>query len=480
MPDDLLAFGGRDAADLTEMIDEWRSLRHRQPTANRQQQFTASRVPTYLGLTTTAVSARVGTLLGSGTVRLYSADENSAGLWRLTDSGIDETAYNPCTAAIASGTFVQLYRDGMSGRLLAVGLCPYVVDSGTGSGGPASCSVCPAGAPSTFCVSFLGVTNNGCTSCSVYTGTVTLTHVGGCVWQVGVDPCGTGGANSVTLYGAVGNWILRLTDHTSGYTVEYTATGAGWDCNSALTMTRGTASTIVDCSGFPATVSLAACSGGGGGSGITITGIDKKTSAGSAVSSITSNTLTTSTGLVVAILAMTGVSTSVTATFNGNPMTPSSGITLPLTAAQTGLIKYFYAPCGTGGGQSITATLGSGSGNLQMIVVNLTNLPNDTPDKTGGNRGSASAPDTGTVPTSGSTTYADEAVVAAALLETPGAVWTWGGGFTSVGEDLSDTVGVTPVSLTVAGKVLSATGTVDASLSGVTPADWAACAETFS
>ncbi len=119
MPDDVVGFGEQDAADLAEMIDEWRSLRNRQPTPSRGSGAGASRIGGYLAQTSSTITARSGTTLGSGTANIYAAAESGTGTWTVSDNDQAETVYNPTTAAIASGTYVQVFRDGVSGRMLA-------------------------------------------------------------------------------------------------------------------------------------------------------------------------------------------------------------------------------------------------------------------------------------------------------------------------------------------------------------------------
>ena len=67
-----------------------------------------------IGKTDGAITALSTTQMGSGTVSIYSSNATGA----LTDSGLNETAYNTTGTAVASGVFVQMKRHSQSGLLL--------------------------------------------------------------------------------------------------------------------------------------------------------------------------------------------------------------------------------------------------------------------------------------------------------------------------------------------------------------------------
>lgn len=165
---------------------------------------------------------------------------------------------------------------------------------------------------------------------------------------------------------------------------------------------------------------------------------------------------------------------TVSITFDGNTMTlggSAAGVGSPPTA---GTVAQFYYACSAGEGITVEATASS-STNMQMEIVNVTGLTNNSPDNSGAtvanSSGSSSAPSTGTTPTS-----ATAAAVAIAAFEVanPGGSITWGGTptFITDGQDVSDTISSTTYTLTGGAYVATSTGTFNAALTGITPANW--------
>lgn len=74
-------------------------------------------VETWVGKTTTTITALSGTTPGSGTVELYNLSNGT-----LNDQGISLTLYN-LGSSIASGSWVLLQRDPISGNFLTKGKC---------------------------------------------------------------------------------------------------------------------------------------------------------------------------------------------------------------------------------------------------------------------------------------------------------------------------------------------------------------------
>lgn len=101
-------------------------------------------------------------------------------------------------------------------------------------------------------------------------------------------------------------------------------------------------------------------------------------------------------------------------------------------------------------------------------------LPINVLDGTANNAGLASTPDTGTATTTDSTNE----ICQAAFLLLAGVAGTWGGGFTSGGQDVSGTLTATTFVLTEGYKILTDFGTVDATMSGITTA-WAGVLSTY-
>lgn len=69
---------------------------------------------TVTAIVTQIVAGEAGDTIDSG------ADASAAGLWQADDQGVEETAYNAGPAALASGSFLGLYRDPYSGSLMVI------------------------------------------------------------------------------------------------------------------------------------------------------------------------------------------------------------------------------------------------------------------------------------------------------------------------------------------------------------------------
>ena len=124
MSDDLVGFDDAQVARLKRMLDAFENGRLDNVFAPVPR---ATIVPlwTSIGKTTEVVSAAAGSLPGSGTVDRWHLDP--VGL-SLTNTGVSVEAYNPTGSTIASGSWVLLYRDPLSGQWICE---PYASASGS-------------------------------------------------------------------------------------------------------------------------------------------------------------------------------------------------------------------------------------------------------------------------------------------------------------------------------------------------------------
>lgn len=135
---------------------------------------------------------------------------------------------------------------------------------------------------------------------------------------------------------------------------------------------------------------------------------------------------------------------------------------------------WLYVPVATTG--DIVLTPSSGSRYMMMNAVQVSNLTNNAFDVSALNAGAASTPDTGATAT---TAIAAEYAQAAFLLDTPGGAFTYGGGFTAGGQDVTQVVLGVTYTLTEGYLILAATATVDASLAGISPTGWAGLVDVY-
>jgi hypothetical protein len=130
-------------------------------------------------------------------------------------------------------------------------------------------------------------------------------------------------------------------------------------------------------------------------------------------------------------------------------------------------------------GDILASVSGGGFTETWLILLSaeyVSGLASNALDKHANGGGLASTPDTGAA---GPTTVANE-YAEAAFLGSPsgGNAGTLGGGFTSGGQDVSGVLAGVTYTLIEAYKILSATGSVDATRSTVWTA-WSACVGTF-
>lgn len=116
--------------------------------------------------------------------------------------------------------------------------------SGSGAGGAnVSCASCSGGvASATFSITMSGVANDGCSDCSFFDDTFTLTHITGCFWSTdSLSVCGvTGGTLSLDYYdpgdGGGTRWIVTGPAVGAGTPGAWELT-TPWDCLSTATFT---------------------------------------------------------------------------------------------------------------------------------------------------------------------------------------------------------------------------------------------------
>ncbi len=115
----------------------------------------------------------------------------------------------------------------------------------------------------------------------------------------------------------------------------------------------------------------------------------------------------------------------------------------------------------------------SGTGDIIFgIAIEVIGLALNVPDTGADDTGAASSPDTGATSATG---VADEYAQAFFLLHVPGGTWTWENDFTDGAQDETHGAYV----FTEGFDILSATGAVEAILSGITPTDWKGMVATY-
>ncbi len=223
---------------------------------------------TYFALSSTTITARVGPKLGKGVAILLTlipdgGDED----WTPTTQTV--TVYNACTQ-IAANTFLQLFREPISGKLMAVPLC---VDADENN--------CPCvDFVACYTTSFPGLTDDFCSACDLLHGSILL----GPWYPPGVCAaiseriavCLPGEASVGTQYFQVtfiydtdtDTWIVEVIDPDSEVVwARYTADAAEWDCNSDIELAGGAVfvGATPPCDDWPATITVSPCGSGSGG-----------------------------------------------------------------------------------------------------------------------------------------------------------------------------------------------------------------------
>lgn len=104
----------QDVDVLRQMANAYRRGQLGRPLArSRRTVPDAQRI--YIAYTSTAgITARSSNTAGTGTVTLYKCSTAGA----LTSTTNTETAYNTCSSAVAANTYIQVKREGLTGRLL--------------------------------------------------------------------------------------------------------------------------------------------------------------------------------------------------------------------------------------------------------------------------------------------------------------------------------------------------------------------------
>jgi hypothetical protein len=221
--------------------------------------------------------------------------------------------------------------------------------------------------------------------------------------------------------------------------------------------------------------------GGGGGGGITSTGLGTSATGATLASSTTLSNVTVQGGSLLVVNAMVATdNTAPTLTFGGVPLSLAVSDTMPGGGGNpAGYIGIYYLHVLSTTTASIVLTAGGPAASLGFSAVQVSGLANNAYDRGAANKGSGIAPDTG--PTS-TTSSANEYAQAAFALENAGAAvpsWTWGGSFTSGGQDIIETISGNGWALTEGYRILAAIGTVDAVLAGTPPTQWTGCVATF-
>jgi hypothetical protein len=215
---------------------------------------------------------------------------------------------------------------------------------------------------------------------------------------------------------------------------------------------------------------------GGGGGGISRASLGSAKSSGVASSLSIGGVPIASNSLLIVVAYAYGAEPNITATYNGHAMTQDAFSYM--LGGLTGEIQVLSYSNAGGGAQTGTLTVSVNSAcHIYMEVIEVLGLTNFVADQFGTDDGNGTAPDVGT---GGATAHANEYAQAGFMMVTPGAGWTWTAPFSPGGQDINDTVSLTALAFTEGYDVLSAIGSPDANLSGVTPAHWAGIVVTYS
>ncbi len=362
--------------------------------------------------------------------------------------------------------------------------------TGSGSGGnPVLVSCCPNGLPEALCVTKTSDPDN-CDNCMTLNVPYTITYRSGIFggsqagWAGdftcagGPFPgspfhvyfyCGDGFGNPGPFQlepgiGSGGNCRTAPTtlscDPFSAIVTFDPNSGDGSHCG--LTCTQ------------PVTYEVTACGGGGGG------GISR-TSLGVAVAT-SSLTLTKSVSVAAGALLIVnvglveagGASTVSGVTFNGVAMDRALVKTMSGGKEE---ISLWFITVGSTTTANVIITQSTTGDRIMASFVEVQGLAINLPD--GGALNTGLAVTDPTTSATGMTGVADEYCQALFFLLDAGGAWTWAGGFTSGGQDLNEVDMGTNFDLTEGYEILSATGTPNAQLTGITPTEFAAILVTF-
>jgi hypothetical protein len=190
-----------------------------------------------------------------------------------------------------------------------------------------------------------------------------------------------------------------------------------------------------------------------------------------AVTQLTLPSITTAPGTMLLVTAtLVGQNEGLQLYYGGLPMTLQNAVNTP---SQTSLIG-----CWTiGGGLTGDIEAFAASGIAAAITIQAVQVKGITgvKDLNGVGNGMTSTPTAGT----GTTTTPSEYVEASFLLMGYSGAYSWGGGFTPGGEDVTESITGTAIAVAEGYRVLSNTTAPSASLSGLTQASWAGIVTTF-
>jgi hypothetical protein len=198
------------------------------------------------------------------------------------------------------------------------------------------------------------------------------------------------------------------------------------------------------------------------------------TNQGVAITSLTLPDITTAQGSLLLVTAtLVGPSEGLALYYGGLPMNLQNSV---LTSVGSPLVGYMGCWMIAGG---LTGDIEAfaASGLAAAITIQALQLKGitGTADKTSSAAGLTSAPSVGT----GTTTTPSEYVEASFLLMGYSGAYSWGGGFTPGGEDVTESITGTAIAVAEGYRILSSTTAPSASLSGLTQASWAGIVTTF-
>ena len=316
-----------------------------------------------LGLTLTTITAKSGTLAGTGTVMLYTISIDNLGNRNFISTGIPSQVWNEC-GEIAVGRLVDITYEKKTQTPLVLDRCDFTDPIF----GTTPCGLCES-VQDTYCVAFPGLVNvPGIFDCPILANEITLTRVGTtCYWTgtvnsiVGSSLLTATAGMAINIDGIVLGLSISGTiggaPFTRAATASYLGVSAGWDCNSSLTMSISEVAIpdLTLCSNWPSTVTLhpGPCS--------TPPPCAVTVSFSDADLAIDATTLT---------IAGTGFSTTPannTVTLN---MSAVGAVTAATSTALT--VTFTTSPTGTGALTAIVAIPGCDSGSA-VQVANVTN-----------------------------------------------------------------------------------------------------------
>lgn len=341
-----------------------------------------------------------------------------------------------------------------------------------------------------------GTVNSGDSASSPYDVTVHVSDSQGCsdmatfFWAVHGCTCTiTNPGTQTNAIGDVVNLVLATTGSCAS--PEVWGTGGlpdGLTINMATGAITGTISLtatvetyainvlVIDANGCESTVNFLwvvnnpPCS-------LTPTALGTTNNTSTATTTLTLTTASVTAGdLVVATITLDGaIGTPVTTvTYNGSTMSLDLAELVSAGAVTSEFRIVSFKALSTAAG-SIVVTITGGSAAITIQAVQVHGLLSGVKDRTAGSVGASSSPDSGTT---SATTYFCEFCYTAFVLVVPSGIRTWAGGFSAI-QSQSPIVGVSTVEVIEGYKLLSSTGTVDASITGETALHWAGGVVTY-